>query len=120
MLSELSVLIIEDEVIVAIEVGEILRDLGFGDVRLAHNLRRAAREIETRHPDYAILDVNLGAGERTTEMGLELAETGTVVVFASGYNRSELPAEIQGFPFLEKPVSESALRRMTKSVLACG
>lgn len=119
-LSELSVLVVEDEVIVAIELGEVLRDMGFRDVRVAHNLRRAEQEIAAALPDVAILDVNLGAGERTIGLGLKLAEKGTRIVFASGYNKSELAAEIQSFDFVEKPVSSDDIRAKLKAMLAVG
>ena len=114
--SELSVLYVEDEIIVAIEISEQLREIGFAEVRVAHTLRAARELVETSLPDVALLDVNLGNGERTTDLGLHLREQGVRVVFASGYNKSELSARLQGFAFLEKPIGrhdvEAALRAL--------
>ena len=103
--SEKSILYVEDEIIVAIEISEVLKDMGFGEVLLAHNLRAVETHLNGRKVDFALLDVNLGNGERTTGLGLRLHAEGTRVIFASGYNKSELSEELQKFEFLEKPIS---------------
>ena len=95
-------LYVEDEVIVALDVSEGLRhDLGF-DVSMAHNLASAMAQCQATHFDYALLDMNLGNGENSMALGMMLAERGTHVVFASGYNRNEI-AEIESFQLIEKP-----------------
>ncbi|MXQ06309.1 response regulator [Alphaproteobacteria bacterium GH1-50] len=108
--SDRSILYVEDEIIVALEISEHLRDLGFSDVRVAHTLRAAERELEKGVPDFALLDVNLGNGERTSELGISLREQGTRVLFASGYNKGELSERLQAFDFLEKPTSHEDIR----------
>ena len=110
-LSDKSILYLEDEIIVAIEIGEILGDLGFGEVLVAHNLRSAETLLAGRGVDFALLDVNLGNGERSNELGMRLAASGTDVIFASGYNKGELAPEMQVFSFLEKPVTAQDIRR---------
>ncbi len=96
------VLYVEDEVIVALDVADGLADeLGF-EVRVAHNLTAAFRLVESETFDFALLDMNLGHGERSTELGHKLAAAGTHVVFASGYNRNEID-EIANFQLIEKP-----------------
>ncbi|SEM95734.1 Response regulator receiver domain-containing protein [Loktanella fryxellensis] len=97
-----SLLYVEDEVIVALDVYDGLKDdLGF-DVEMAHNLKSAMEKCETRSFDYALLDMNLGNGENSLELGMRLARRGTHVVFASGYNRNEI-AQIDQFQLIEKP-----------------
>ncbi|MBS1302308.1 response regulator [Loktanella sp. SALINAS62] len=96
------ILYVEDEVIVALDVSDGLEnDLGF-DVQVAHNLTTARAKCAAHEFDYALLDLNLGNGERSIDLGLELAEKGIKVVFASGYNRDEI-AEISEFQLVEKP-----------------
>ena len=95
-------LYVEDEVIVALDVSDGLKhDLGF-DVWMAHNLSTAMSFCEQTQFDYALLDMNLGNGENSLALGLMLAERGTHVVFASGYNRNEI-AKIDAFQLIEKP-----------------
>ena len=116
--SDLTVLYVEDEIIVAIETAELLRDIGFGQVLVAHNLRTAERLEQENAIDVAVLDVNLGNGERSIDLGLRLAEGGTKVIFASGYNLSELSEKIQGFDFIEKPFTQTAFTALVGRIAA--
>jgi ActR/RegA family two-component response regulator len=100
--SKSKLLYVEDEVIVALDVSDGLKhELGF-DVHMAHNLSAALEKCENTSFDFALLDMNLGNGENSLSLGLMLAERGTHVVFASGYNRHEI-AKIDAFQLIEKP-----------------
>ncbi|SHF68449.1 Response regulator receiver domain-containing protein [Loktanella atrilutea] len=100
--SKSSLLYVEDEVIVALDVSDGLEhELGF-EVEMAHNLRTAMEKCDRMSFEYALLDMNLGNGENSLALGLRLAQKGTHVVFASGYNRNEI-AEIESFQLIEKP-----------------
>lgn len=100
--SKPKILYVEDEVIVALDVAEGLSDeLGF-EVHMVHNLSAAQAKCSCNSFDYALLDMNLGNGERSVDLGIALAKQGTRVVFASGYNRGEI-AEIKAFQLVEKP-----------------
>lgn len=95
-------LYVEDEVIVALDVADGLREAMNFDVHVAHNLRSAQRLVEKHAFEFALLDMNLGNGERSSELGEALAKDGVNVVFASGYNRNEIDA-FSDFPLIEKP-----------------
>ena len=100
--SNSKLLYVEDEVIVALDVSEGLQyELGF-EVYMAHNLATAMAHCESNRFEFALLDMNLGNGENSMALGLMLAERGTHVVFASGYNRHEI-AKIDAFQLIEKP-----------------
>ncbi len=116
--SELSIIYVEDEVIVAIEIAEQLRELGFKAVHTAHTLRAAEALLRNEQPDVALLDVNLGNGERTTELGIRLRQAGTKVVFASGYNKNELSERLQSFDFIEKPLGRVEIADALKVALS--
>lgn len=116
-LSDRSVLVVEDEVIVALELGDTLSDFGFGEVRVAHNLRGAEKQLEGWTPDLAILDVNLGSGERTLGLGERLTENGVTVVFATGYNRDEIAEHLNGYAYMEKPLSQRTLEMKLDAIV---
>lgn len=118
MFSDLSVLHVEDEILIAIETASVLAELGFGTVRVAHTLRSAENLVRAERFDVALLDVNLGNGERTTDIGIALRERGAHVVFASGYNKSELSARLQDFDFIEKPVSRDDIAQVFSDILS--
>ncbi|MDD9977645.1 MAG: response regulator [Boseongicola sp.] len=116
-LSDKSILYVEDDNIVAIETEEALRDLGFGQVFSAQTLTRALELVSRFSFDFAMLDYDLGNGERSTLVGLELEQRGVPTVFLSGYHKSELEAAVQRFEFLEKPVLLTCVRRKITDLL---
>ena len=116
--SDLTIIYVEDEIIVAIEISEQLKELGFKQVQTAHTLRAAEELVRDHTPDIALLDVNLGNGERSTDLGLMLRDRGATVVFASGYNKCELGARLQSFDFLEKPIGPGDIAALLAKKLA--
>jgi DNA-binding NtrC family response regulator len=107
--SECVILYVEDEIIIALDTAQTLEDMGFAEVRLAHNLRRARVLAEQDVPDCALLDVNIAGEGLSLELGAALMAQGVPVVFASGYNRHEMEAEHAGLTFVEKPLSAAAI-----------
>jgi DNA-binding response OmpR family regulator len=93
---------VEDEVIISLETADALRDTFGFDVTLAHTLEAANRLADNNRFTHALLDVNLGRGETTTELAERLAATGATVVFCTGYSRDEF-GEITRYPVVEKP-----------------
>ena len=110
-------LCVEDEPLVLIEMSKVLSELGFGRTLTAHRLSLAFELIEATPVDFALLDYDLGYGERTTELGLALRDAGTPVLFASGYQRSDLDPRLADFPFIEKPAMTRALTRRIAELL---
>ncbi|WP_171060709.1 response regulator [Poseidonocella sp. HB161398] len=108
-LKTLPVLCLDDEVLVAIDMAEILAERGFSDVSTAFTLRSAGELLDRKPIRLAILDVNLGHGETSFEIARRIEEAGGTVVFASGYGMSQLPEEFHGNTILSKPIHENAL-----------
>ena len=109
--SECSILYLEDEIIIALDTAQTLKDMGFREVQVAHNLRRARAlaEAAERPFDCALLDVNIAGEGMSLAFGRELLARGAVVVFASGYNRHEMEAEHEGLVFVEKPLNAATI-----------
>ncbi|SDY28344.1 response regulator [Citreimonas salinaria] len=100
--SKYKLLYVEDEVIISLETAETLRETFGFDVTLAHTLDAAKRQMAKQHFTHALLDVNLGRGETTTELAQKLSEDGATVVFCTGYSRGEFDG-ITHYPVVEKP-----------------
>ncbi|HMP62731.1 MAG TPA: response regulator, partial [Phenylobacterium sp.] len=88
----------------------VLIKLGAGQVTLASTVAAGLEAIAEARPDFAILDLNLGA-----ETSLPVAETlkaeKIAFVFGPGLgDQADLPAERAGTPIISKPYSERALR----------
>ncbi|MCF6371327.1 response regulator [Rhizobium halophilum] len=106
--SDLKVLIVEDEGIVALLIEDMLQDLGCEIVTSVGGLKQAYGIAATAQIDLAVLDVNLG-GERSFPVAKILRERGVPFMFSTGYGAAGLPAELSGSPVLSKPFSAKAL-----------
>lgn len=104
--SQSEALIVEDNLIIAMEAEEILLGLGNPRCHVASSVR-AALDILDREPvGFALLDIDLG--EETCEaVALRLMALGTPFIFASGYD--EFPGFSDVFaavPVVLKPYTE--------------
>ncbi len=103
------VLVLEDNLIIAMEAEEILREIGSTKVELASNLDEALAAINLGQYDLALLDVNLGEAMSFNFARL-LTERGIPFGFVSGYSDTqEFPDDLQNAPLLVKPFDERAM-----------
>lgn len=105
-----TILIVEDDVLAAEKLIDMLAILGYEDTLLATNLDEAQRILTHRRIDLALLDVKLAKGARTVDLGRSLTRSGIRVVFMSGFNRMDMMRATVGFEFIEKPISPSRLK----------
>ena len=105
----LSVLIVEDEVLIALEAEAELLRAGTGAMTRAHSIEEAERCIASSPFDVAILDANLN-GRPSFPLADLLADRGIAFVFASGYSHLDgLPERWRGVPLVHKPYSSAEL-----------
>jgi CheY-like chemotaxis protein len=103
------VLVVEDELLIAMEVEQMLADLGCTVLGPVPSVARALALIERAKPDFAILDVNLGR-ERSAPVAEALRRHGVPFALATGYDRSQLPEEAyRDAPHLGKPLDQHRL-----------
>jgi CheY-like chemotaxis protein len=97
------VLVVEDEMLVAMLVEDMVRDLGHEVVGPAMTLDAALLLAEGAAVDCAILDMNLGDGTPSTPVALVLAGRHIPFLFATGYGAAGANANFAEAPVLEKP-----------------
>ena len=115
-LAGLRVLIVEDELLLAMDYEEMLRREGFGVLGPVGRPARALALLSRERPDVAILDMNL-AGERSTAVAAALVESGVPFVVVSGYaERTVHEPVLRGAPRLDKPVNAQELMRIVKAL----
>ncbi len=103
------VAIVEDEVLIAILLEDILDSLGCDVVGPATTLAEASDLLGSGGAiDIAILDVNLGS-DPVYPLADKLIADGVEVIFATGSHRSVLPDRFAGCKVLEKPYAFSAV-----------
>lgn len=98
-----SVLVVEDQLLIALDLEALLLDQGASSVQLCGSAEEALRSIRLDRPDLAILDVNLG-DTTSFPVAAELQGLGIPFIFATGYgNEVEFPSELRAVPLVAKP-----------------
>lgn len=99
----LKVFVVEDESLVAMQLEDMLLDLGCDLVGLAMRVVRALEMVDAApRIDVAVLDVNIG-GDKIYPVAERLREKGVPIVFATGYGRAGVEPEWQSYEILQKP-----------------
>jgi DNA-binding response OmpR family regulator len=102
-----TILIVEDEVLIALQLQEILEAHGWHVIGPAARVAEALALLERALPTVALLDVNL-AGELVTPVAEVLKERGVPFIVASAYDRPERYGGevLAGAPNAGKPTNE--------------
>lgn len=110
------VLVVEDEMLVAMMIEDMLEEFGCTVVGPASRVAAAFDLIETEEIDGAVLDVNLG-GERVFPVAEALRTRRIPFVFATGYNVNGLQPDFADSPAIQKPFRSDQFRRVLTSAL---
>lgn len=98
------ILIVEDELVIALELQVLLEDEGYTVVGPVNSVEKALALIEEAKPDAAVVDINLG-DERSTPVTAALAAEHIPFIVTSGYDAA-MSGESTVFraPWLNKPI----------------
>ena len=96
------VLIVEDEIFVALEIEQIVEDAGFGVGAIAAD--RAAALAHARDCDIALVDLNLRDGPTGPQIGMELAsQHGVRVIYVTANPAQIGEAAVAALGVITKP-----------------
>lgn len=116
VLSGKRVLIVEDEMLVALLIEDFLADLGCSCVGPFRSVANALEAARTEDLDLAVLDVNLG-GERVYPVAEVLASRRIPFLFLSGYGEEAIPPGHADWKVCAKPFKSEVLMRMLAALL---
>ena len=105
----LRILIVEDEMLVAIHIEDMLLDLGHEVTAIAGRLAAALTLAADADLDAAILDVNL-AGEQSFPVADILAGRDIPFLFATGYGLQGVEDRFHSRTVLQKPFRSEELQ----------
>ncbi|PBN45093.1 HWE histidine kinase domain-containing protein [Sphingobium sp. D43FB] len=112
-----NVLLVEDNMIIAMDGEDALRDLG-ADVSTVASVGRAQEAIMVQSIDLAVLDFNLGH-ETSLPVADLLTQKGIPFLFATGYGDGlELPERFAHIVLVKKPYSGTTLAQALGPMIA--
>lgn len=104
-----SILVVEDETLVALDIAEILASTAANDVVIATTIDQAERDLPA-DLDFAVLDIEV-IGGRTFDLARRILETGASVLFVTGAAMPAIPADLAAVPVVTKPYKATDLTR---------
>ena len=106
---KLSVLVVEDEFLIATEIATILEDAGHAVLGPAGTVGAALAIIaEGGKLDFAVIDANL-RGESSSPIAAELRRLSVPFCVCTGYRPSDLKAQFGDVATVQKPVNPATL-----------
>ena len=115
-LSHRSILLVEDEPLLAMDVEACLTAARYRVVGPATTVTEALHLIRQERPDLALLDLNLGI-EMANSLPDVLAAQRIPFIILSGHSRAKVPAPHRERPFLQKPYVATILLRTVHDTL---
>ena len=110
-------LVVEDEMLLAMDLEMLLEGEGCVVLGPAHSVAHALDILKTEHPDAATLDMNLN-GELSVQVAAALRDRKIPFVVVTGYTgRYEEEPIFQSAPLVKKPYDTGELIRKLIDVL---
>jgi PAS domain S-box-containing protein len=102
------VLLVEDEMLVAMMMKDMLTDLGFSVVGPFSRIAEALPAARENDLEAAVLDINLN-GELVYPVAEALVARGVPIVFVTGYGAESIDKGFSHIPVLQKPIERQVL-----------
>jgi DNA-binding NtrC family response regulator len=116
-LEGLTVLLVEDNTLIALEAEQMLTDLGARLVVSASTLRAAEDAISAHEFGFAMLDISIGRGT-SFNLAHRLVAAAMPYIFASGYgDQVVLDSDHSASTIIQKPYERDHLRRAIHQVM---
>ena len=111
------VLIIEDEMLIALMLQDMVSNVGFAVEGIATSLPAGIDLARTADAHLAILDINLN-GEEAYPIADILRARGVRLIFSTGYGADSLKPEYAFIPKLVKPYEQANLAAAIQAAFA--
>ena len=109
-----SILIVEDEYVLANDIRAMVQELGYSVDGVAYSISDAAEMIDSHPPDVVLLDLRLGKEEMGATLAREvLNPTNIPFIYLTSYTSGayfEAAKQTMPYGYLTKPIAQEALR----------
>lgn len=104
------VLVLDDEAIIAFDLGDVVETTGRQLIGPAITISDARMLVSQQKPDAALLDINV-KNETSWDLARELLSAGCKIIFFSADERpTDLDAAFENCRFLRKPASHDQIK----------
>jgi CheY-like chemotaxis protein len=111
------ILLVEDSMIIALDLEDLLRGQGAIDVAVVDSAAAGLELVAQGAPDAALLDINLGQ-ETSIPLADELLRLGVPYLFMTGYDdHADLTERHQAAPRIAKPIDRELLLEVVERLL---
>jgi DNA-binding response OmpR family regulator len=111
-------MIVEDEMLLAMELESEIELAGHEVTGLAMSRDQARKELASVRPDFAFVDIHLMDGPTGIDVGRDLASAGIPYVFVSG-NIKRIPGDFAGaLGAIEKPYTMNGMKNALNYISA--
>jgi CheY-like chemotaxis protein len=112
----LRLLVVEDEMLIAMTIEDVLTDLGCVVVGPASSVAKALALLDREEIDGAILDLNL-KGEQAIPVAEALQKRGKPFFFLTGYGSTGSNQAMFDAPTLPKPFDPASLQQLIEETI---
>ena len=115
-MSNLNILIVEDESLLALEFSSYLKDLQYNVVDCVTNSKDAVQAMQNSDVNLIVMDVNLGEAIDGIDLYTQL-NTNALVIYLTAYTDDKTIAkaiETEPLGYLTKPINDSNFRAILK------
>ena len=114
----LRILVVEDEILIALELESVLQDAGHTVVEIAASSQEAVECGAKLKPDLAFVDIHLADGPTGVDVARRLREIGVTVLFMTA-NAKRIPEDYAGAQgVISKPYTERGVREALDYVIS--
>ena len=109
----MKVLIVEDDLSVALEIEMMLEQIGITQVHNVKSWKHIYADLKTIRPDFAIIDIFLNKKENGLDLASKLRESYIPFIICTGYPHDEYSKKAQdlkAFAFFSKPIDKPAFK----------
>lgn len=112
------ILIVEDELLIALFIEEMIREIGYRVSGVAYTVALARQELAKRNFDAVLCDINIG-GQYHLEIVDRLVKLDIPFAFVTGYDYLVEPRH-EKLPILQKPFTALELCNLLGSLIGPG
>lgn len=115
---ELKILIVEDNLSVALDYEMILKGIDIQDIKIVDSAEKALKLYSTFTPDIAIVDIELNGSLSGIEFAKFILKEGLLIIFATASRDNVVYDQVQSvqpFAYLVKPINKKSLESIILS-----